>query len=313
MISVIIPTLNRADLLNQTLSSISRQTLSRDRFEVIVVDNGSTDNTAEVVRTFAKNEMPIRYVLETSPGLHAGRHRGMKEAVGSILTYADDDIQAFPEWLETIKQCFADERIAIVGGKDLPNYQSTPPKWMDSLWISTNQGKYLTYFSLIDLGDKVMEIDPAFVFGCNFSIRKSILKEVGGFHPDGMPSSLIKLRGDGETHVAEAVRALGYKTIYHPLASVYHWVPTSRMDKAYIAKRAFADGVTESYRHTRQGKSLTENSITKVLRRLRETLLDEVEKQIRKNFRRGYEFHQNEVMRDPELRSWVLRESYIDC
>ena len=91
----------------------------------------------------------------------------------------------------------------------------------------------------MDFGDKIKEINPSYVFGCNFSIRKNILLEAGGFHPDGMPQEIIKYRGDGESYVSKYIEKNGYKTIYNPKASVYHLASTDRMTKKYFAKRAF--------------------------------------------------------------------------
>src|SRR5215216_4801701 len=102
MISVIIPTYNRATLLRKALQSIVKQTLSKKEFEVIVIDNNSTDNTAEVVSQYAYNWNNLKYFHESSAGLHAARHRGLKESAGEILVFADDDIEALPSWLEGI-------------------------------------------------------------------------------------------------------------------------------------------------------------------------------------------------------------------
>jgi glucosyl-dolichyl phosphate glucuronosyltransferase len=98
MISVIIPTRNRAELLRAALLSLSLQTLPPEDFEVLVVDNGSTDHTKKVVNGF-NGLMHLRYFFDPTPGLHVGRHRGLREASGEILVYGDDDIEALPTWL----------------------------------------------------------------------------------------------------------------------------------------------------------------------------------------------------------------------
>ena len=250
-LSVIIPTRNRSVLLDKTLQSISAQTFSADRFEVIIVDNGSTDETPAIANRYRGTLKNLKYFYEANPGLHVGRHCGLRESQGSILTYADDDIEAFPTWIEGIYESFLQEDVGIVGGKDVPLYEAPPPAWVNDLWEINSYGKFMSYFSLLDFGDKVMEIDPDFVFGCNFSIRKSLLTQIGGFHPDGVPDSQLKYRGDGETHVGRQVSKLGYKTMYNPKASVNHWVPKSRMNLSYIKKRAFMSGISQSYTNSR--------------------------------------------------------------
>jgi glucosyl-dolichyl phosphate glucuronosyltransferase len=318
MISVIIPTHNRAGLLGITLTSLTRQTVSCQDFEVIVVDNGSTDNTKEVVNSFCSSLLPnLRYVQEPIPGLHAGRHCGLRESKGSVLTFADDDIEAYPTWLEGIRESFSDEQVALVGGKCEPHYESQLPEWIENLWINVEEGRYLVYFSLLDFGNTTKAIEPYYVFGCNFSIRKDVLLKVKGFHPDGMPQDLLKYRGDGETFVAEQVQKLGLKTIYNPKASVKHWVPSSRMNINYLKKRAFAEGITQSYRDTRKQmldgtKSKRVHGIIKrITNQIRMLRLNNVKQEIEKSFNEGYKFHQSQLKVDKDLLSWVVKDNYL--
>jgi len=240
-------------LLCSALKSITLQTFPPDEFEVLVIDNGSTDTTKEIVETFNKTIKNIRYFYDETPGLHIGRHRGLKEARSEILVYADDDIEAFPTWLEGIWASFQDENVALVGGKNLPKWEIEPPYWIYEMWMDTNQyGHSLGYLSVLDFGNKVMEIDPVYVWGCNFSIRKKVLLAAKGFHPDGFPQDMIQYRGDGETSISIYIRKNNYKAIYNPGASVYHFVPKNRMTIDYFCKRAFNQGVSDSYAHIRE-------------------------------------------------------------
>lgn len=93
-VSVIVPTHNRASLLNKTLNSLLNQTFSPQHFEVIIVDNGSTDNTESICKEFQKKFTNYVYIYDKKPGLHVGRHAGLKAAKGTILVFIDDDIQA---------------------------------------------------------------------------------------------------------------------------------------------------------------------------------------------------------------------------
>ena len=260
--SVIIPTRNRSVLLEKVLRSLLGQSLSTTEFEVIIVDNGSTDNTKDVVEAFIPLLPNLRCVYEPYPGLHAGRHRGFQEAQGDILVYADDDIEAFPTWLETIKACFKEDiaqgDVAIVGGKNLPNFEAPPPDWLLSMWRPNATGdQILGYLSILDLGDEPKSISPYFIFGCNFAIRRSVLESAGGFHPDGMPQELIRYRGDGESYVSQYVQVNGYKALYHPEASVYHWVSANRMTIEYFCRRAYNQGISDSYTQLRKANRLS--------------------------------------------------------
>ena len=315
MISVVIPTLNRSKLLEKTLESLTQQTTNSPEFEVLVIDNGSTDSTQQIVANFSQ-WLDIRCILEVRPGLHEGRHRGMRESRGDILAFADDDIQALPTWIQGIAESFGDPKVGLVGGKNLPDYESTPPEWLDHHWTTVREGKFMTYFSVLDFGDQTRFIDPLYVFGCNFSVRKNIVADAKGFHPDGMPQSLIKFRGDGESHVARHVARMGYTSLYNPKASVRHWVPSSRMNMEYLIKRAFAEGISQSYTDTRdrylhkKEKKLT--LLSRLKNSLRVRLLSENERRIRASFEEGYKYHQNELAKDKGLLAWVLRETYMD-
>jgi len=317
-ISVVIPSRNRSVLLERTLRSLLLQSYSQDKFEVIVIDNGSTDNTKEIVDKISTEIRNLKYSYVEKPSLHEGRHAGLRLSEAQILVYADDDIEALPSWLQGINDAFLDDNVGLVGGKNIPNYESEPPAWIENLWEVTPDGRYITYFSLLDLGDEMKEINPHFVFGCNFAIQKSILVQAKGFHPDGMPTPLLKYRGDGETYVADQVFAMGFKTIYNPQASVKHWLPTSRMNLDYIKKRAYAEGVTQSYIDTRK-KNLKEPakefkllSMARYLKKnTKEFFLTDLKKQILKSFREGYNFHQSELKKDKDLLSWVLKDSYL--
>ncbi len=316
-LSVIIPTRNRCMLLDKTLRSISAQTFSPDLFEVIIVDNGSTDETSAIANRYRGILKNLRYFYEARPGLHEGRHRGFRESAGSILTYADDDIEAFPTWVEGIYESFLQEEVGLVGGKDMPLYEEPPPNWINDLWENNSYGKFMSYFSLLDFGDNVIEIDPDFVFGCNFSIRKSLLAKIEGFHPDGVPDSQLKYRGDGETHVGRQVSQLGYRTIYNPKASVNHWVPKSRMNLAYIKKRAYMSGISQSFTNSRKElmelNELKRNpTFIKTLRKIKQLFLPKsLKSEILRSYYEGYEFHQSELRKDKELVNWVTKTNYL--
>jgi glucosyl-dolichyl phosphate glucuronosyltransferase len=252
-LSVIIPTRNRALYLKRSLISITDQTFPADRYEIIVVDNGSIDDTKEVVDEInSQYAGRIRYVYEPTPGLHNGRHRGAKEANGVILLYGDDDIIASPEWVEEISKSFEDPDVGIAGGKILPEWEEDPPRWVLDFWSHGDLGRHLGYLSLIDLGEEKKVIPPGYTYGCNFAIRKKLLFACGGFHPDGMPQELIRYRGDGETALSSKISNRGYKILYNPKTSVKHIIPKSRMSEDYFCTRVFNQGISDSFTEIRK-------------------------------------------------------------
>ena len=319
--SVIIPTRNRSAYLRGTLESIATQTLSQEEFEVIVIDNGSTDDTKEVTHSFKNTIKNLVYHYDERPGLHVGRHAGLKLAQSDILVYADDDIIAFPSWLKSIYESFEDTSVVLVGGKDLPKYEANPPFWVKEKWYKLCEfGHCMFELSLIDFGEAIKEISPSYVFGCNFAIRKEILMETKGFHPDGMPFERIEYRGDGESFVSRYIRKKGLKTVYNPGASVYHVVTKERMTLDYFKKRAFCEGIEQSYAVKRYGvkRNLIKAALFKVYRAMKQmfrnknVLYIDIEKQIALSRRIGFKYHSDLYNSSEELRQWVHKDNYLD-
>jgi len=247
-LSIIIPTFNRSELLKNTLQSIYLQTFSQNDFEVLVIDNGSKDNTKEIVESFKTKIKNLSYFYESEPGLHVGRHKGLQKSKAEILVYADDDIEAFPTWLEGIWESFQTENVMLVGGKNLPKYGIEPPEFIKILWSKKNEyGNCVAYLSILNFGDDLLIINPSYVWGCNFSIKKQIILDAGGFHPDSVPENLLKYRGDGESYISRYIHKKGYITLYNPKASIYHVVTADRMKTDYFYKRAYRQAITDLY------------------------------------------------------------------
>ncbi|WP_292490768.1 glycosyltransferase family 2 protein [Methanoculleus sp. 10] len=322
-LSVIIPTRNRSSLLEKAIQSLIAQTYSSDDFEVIIIDNGSTDGTKDIVESYKAKIPHLIYAYETSPGLHVGRHAGLRIARGDILVYADDDIEAFPTWLEGIAESFEDPSVALVGGNNLPRYETSPPPWVELLWSSTSFGRANGMYSILDFGSAIQEISPYYVWGCNFSIRKEVLLKVGGFHPDGMPDEFLRYRGDGESAISQAVLNTGYKTVFNPKASVYHFVSAKRMTTDYIYKRGYIQGISDSYTSIRQKRKVDPK------RMIGASILDRAHHfkvrmkgyvitsmqpydHYRSGWLKGYLYHQHEVSSDDDLLAWILRDNYFD-
>jgi glycosyltransferase involved in cell wall biosynthesis len=158
MISIIIPTLNRACSLKTTLDSIVRLDYKND-FEVIVVDNGSVDDTKNVCYQYESTIKRFVYFYDDTPGLLTGRHMGMQLAKGEILAFIDDDVELSPRWLSGILESFNDPEVALSTGPCLPKYDTYPPKWLSFFWTSTLYGgKMCTWLSLLDLGEHITKL-----------------------------------------------------------------------------------------------------------------------------------------------------------
>lgn len=332
--SLIIPTRNRAKELTATLKSISIQQRLAE-IEVIVIDNGSTDSTKQVVADY-QNQIPnLVYEYNDIPGLLTGRHRGAEMAQTNILCFLDDDVELNPNYTSALIDLFqSDASIQLATGPCLPNYEVSPPEWLSYLWDDVAEGKYCAWLSLLDFGQTRRDIDPNFVWGLNFCIRKNILLELGGFHPDCIPDHLQQYQGDGETGLTLKAIEKKYRAVYEPGLALKHYVPKERLVEKYYHKRAYYQGVCNSYTHLRKQQYQSALLKKSKLKKLRDKLhpyyswikkiyqkdepailppqIAELMTEIGKSGKRGYEFHQKHFNEDEKVREWVLKENYWD-
>jgi glycosyltransferase involved in cell wall biosynthesis len=315
-VSFIIPTANRAALLQKTLLSIVQILPAGSDAEIIIVDNGSTDKTAETCSTI-QAEFPkhaIRYIYDPMPGMLTGRHRGAMEARGDILSYLDDDVILGRKWLEGLRDSFSSENVALVGGPSLPKYEVEPPSWLEGMWEHYEGGCYCGHLSLFDQGPAKIQCDPGNVWGLNYSIRKSALYDCGGFHPDCIPKSLQRYQGDGESGLSAKLKQSRLSAVYHPDVSVTHVIPASRMTVGAFGSRAFYQGVCDSYsQRRRDGKpEINSHVIEEHAEISKNPTSEELGQLMAVEQQKGFAYHQNEVRNDEALLAWVLKPDYFD-
>ena len=232
LISVVVCTHNRAGVLAGSLLSLGEQTLDRSDYEVIVVDNNSTDNTPAVVEDFRLRFPDVRYFLEPQQGLSHARNRGWHEARGEYIGYIDDDSKAPPEWLEVAKEVIDEQAPAAFGGPNYPFYNSRKPRWF--------KDEYGTH----ELGPQARALaSTEYVYGMNVFFRRAVLETLGGFDPAlGMRGKRIAY-GE-ETAVLVRIRAeMPDEVIYYePRLYVYHLVPARKMTWPWILRASWAGG-----------------------------------------------------------------------
>ena len=179
-VSVSICTYNRCRLLLDSLDSVLSQQADGVRYEVVVVDNNSTDDTKPVVDSFiARGCSNLRYVFEGRQGLSYARNTAVLEARAPILAFTDDDVQVAPNWVSTIKRTFENRpEVGWIGGKVLPRWASTPPTWLTR--------DHWSPLAAQDHGDVPFSSSGRQVclVGANLVIRKDLLEQFGGFRAD---------------------------------------------------------------------------------------------------------------------------------
>lgn len=252
-ISAIICTHNREAYLGKAIDSLLTQDFS-GTYEVLVIDNASTDRTREIVQLHQgqsrQNHAHLRYAYEPILGLSTARNTGATLARSPILAYLDDDAIASSTWLQTIWNAYQQwDNLAIAGGKVTLLWQDlAPPNWL-SAGLSANLGAY-------DLGNQILWIDrpgqtPR---GLNYSIRRSFLEQVGGFDRTlGRIGS--NLLSNEELHMTELALAQGWQVAYLPDAQVAHHVAPDRLSPQWFLRRGWWQGISECSREQLAGQS----------------------------------------------------------
>ena len=259
VLSIVIPTKNRARLLEQVLESIERQPADPDVYEVLVIDNGSTDETKDVAKAFQGKIKNFRYFYDARPGLHVGRNKGLLKSRGELVGYLDDDVILFPNWINAVIDAFEDEKIVRLGGSVIPyNMEILSKEFRDKYEIVRGNFHFVYCIScfwqagISEQDNRVCRANADMGFGGNSVYRKSILLKCRGFHPDGMPKHLLMYRGDGETYVEDFIMSHNMKELYCAQVSVYHMIDEKRVDDTYIDYMHFRNGISSMYTNLRK-------------------------------------------------------------
>lgn len=250
-IAAIICTHNRDSYLGAAIDSLLDQ-IGCDAYEILVVDNASTDNTRAVVEARLGNPR-LKYIYEPELGLSVARNRGAKESTAPILAYLDDDAEASPQWLKVLLAAYREnEQLAIAGGRVTLIW---PENMMPPPWISKDMAAGL---GLYDLGDQTLYIDNPNLTprGLNYSIKRAFLDQVGGFDPN-LGRVGKNLLSNEELLMTELALAKGWQVAYLPEALAAHNVASERTKPGWFLRRSWWQGVSEHYRESIAGRTGT--------------------------------------------------------
>jgi len=236
--SVIICTYNRSHSLLNTLESLEKIAMPENWvWELIIVDNDSSDDTKMVAETFVSGtNLNARYVFEERQGLSSARNRGIKEATGDIVAFSDDDMTFDSHWLFEILAAFEKCPCICVAGKIIPRWPEEKPTWL----IDEGPSQMPAFDGRFDLGDQILEIDKH-PFGGNMAYKKSAFSKYGLFRTD-LGRTGNHLMANEETEFCDRLFAAGEKIVYSPRAVVYHHLEDGQTTKAYWLKRMFNHG-----------------------------------------------------------------------
>ena len=228
-VSVILPTYRRPEGLRRALASVLDQTFPPSRYEVLVVDNNSPDDTAQVIDEFARAHPDrVRRILETRQGVSYARQAGIDQARGDIIAFFDDDERVARNWLETIVSALETHAdVQCVGGKVLPEWSAPPPSWLTP--------DHWSPLGLQDYGDRPLlmsSANPRGLISANLACRAEVLRTVGGFSPalQRVKDGIGSLEDDDWNRRFWKAGGVG---LYEPALVVWTDVPPERLTREY--------------------------------------------------------------------------------
>lgn len=258
MLSVILCTYNRERYIYNVLQSIAAGGFGD--YEIVLVNNNSTDGTESECQRFAKDhpEVAMRYCVEKQQGLSYARNRGITESQGEVLVYVDDDAVVNREYLQTYADFFNRNKEAVAaGGPITPRYDGCEePSWMSHYTRQLVTGE-------LNLGTREREFPKgAFPGGGNAAYRKSVFNEVGLFNVElgRKGNSLI---GAEEKDLFDKMTSRGMKFYYLPNAILYHLIPPKKLTQDYFDRLTYGIGVSERYRTQQIGRKKYLNRLLK--------------------------------------------------
>ena len=248
-LSIILCTYNRRNLVLSALASLRRQTLPYHQFEVIVIDNGSTDGTLSAVRTYVRagaqpgrkseETWQVQCLLEPQNGLAHARHTGLLVAAGEIAVFLDDDTLADPYFLERLLQAYDETGADAIGGRVELRWEAPRPYWLTDDLLDM-----LGYFAPTPTRTQLQEAFSS----SSFSVKIEALRSIGYFSP--LLSKRLHIPASMEVQdLCHRLSKAGYTLWYEPGAVVAHRVPAARLRRAYFVGRAYWQGRSEVLAH----------------------------------------------------------------
>ena len=227
-VTVAVCTFNRARLLDNTLDAFMRLKIPSDvSWEVLVVNNNSTDDTEAVVRNYV-GRLPIRSVFEGVPGKSRAANRAVQEASGELVLWTDDDVLVDEQWLtEYVAAARRFPEASFFGGTVDPWFESAAPNW-----VLQNIDLLSEPYALTQHGTNIVALDQQAVVGANMALRLDALRRFP-FDASLGPTGSRALRGE-ETDLLARMREAGLSGMWVGSARVRHFVASERMQSSYL-------------------------------------------------------------------------------
>ena len=237
LVTVAICTWNRAASLRRALGSLALLEIPDGvRLELLVIDNGSSDDTPAVLSEHAST-LPLRSLAEPQPGLSHARNRAAAEARGELILWTDDDVEVEPAWLAAhVEASHRHPDASFFGGATLPRFEQPPPAWIAQSWE-----QLADTWAIRALPPEPAPIDPSRLpVGANFAIRAELQRRHAYDPRLGRRGG--ELMGGEETALMRQLLADGRSGWWVPAARVHHAIPPERLTESYLRGIWFGQG-----------------------------------------------------------------------
>jgi glycosyltransferase involved in cell wall biosynthesis len=237
-LSVVVATLDRCEYLRLCLEALGRQTAPAEDFEVIVVDNGSSDETVSVATELCGELPNVRYVREERRGLSVARNTGVAHSRAAIVAFTDDDAMPHPAWADRIIARFETlpAEVAVLGGEVEPIWEAPRPDWLiDPLLRPLSAG--------LMWGPTARLLrDEEWLVEVNIAYRRARLLEFGGFAEQLGRVGTNLMSGEG--CINQLMARAGLRCFYDPQILVRHHIPAARLTRSWFRRRYFWQGAS---------------------------------------------------------------------
>lgn len=240
--SLALCTYNRAPILERALASLAECDSPPGDWELLLIDNNSTDQTAEVARRF-EGRLPLRYVFEATQGLSAARNRALRECRGEVLLFTDDDLRFDADWLIRYEKIFSEQpQAGWFGGRVRPWWEHGQPAWLKDDRLALIDG-LLVHYDLGSSGRAYGTADPL-PFGASFALRRRVVERFGAFRLDLGVKGNVPGRGE-EAEYFDRLRDAGVPGWYVGESSAWHWQDPKRFQWPHLYRYGYQKGVAE--------------------------------------------------------------------
>jgi GT2 family glycosyltransferase len=232
---------NRGPLIERTLESLVDQDFSPAAFEIVVVDNASSDTTPALLQTMCKRHPKlIRVVREPVLGLSRARNRGIQESFGNVIAFTDDDARVDAHWLRALVEACERSEVACAGGPVRPSLETgSLPTWLPA--------SFLPYLALFDKGPDEVELSyNEYPRGVNIAFPRTSFQAVGLFST-AFGRKGRRLLSYEEIELCYRLERLGRRILYIPAAVVHHVVDPERLTIPWFQRRFYWQGKSEAY------------------------------------------------------------------